>query len=158
MNARNKKKAMPILVSACLLGIRCRYDDTSKPNPQVQALQKDFALIPFCPEEFAGLPTPRPPAECQADGRVINTEGEDVTDAFMRGAAQAVCLCQDFQISYAILKERSPSCGPHTRYDGSFSSTLIQAPGLTAKALTEKGITVLSEEDLLETDLIDVLA
>lgn len=158
MHTSTKKKQTPLLVSACLLGVRCRYDDTSKPDPRVQALQKDYALIPFCPEEYGGLPTPRPPAEYQADGRIINSEGEDVTDAYIRGAEQAVHLCQDFRISHAILKSRSPSCGPYSRYDGSFTSTLVDKPGLTAERLRKAGVVVWSEEDLDKKEPGDILA
>ena len=74
---------MKILVSACLLGEPCRYDGTSKPVPQLEGLGRTgHTLVPVCPEVLGGLPTPRPPAELQPDGRVVNRLGEDVTQAY----------------------------------------------------------------------------
>ena len=146
-NPSTKKKPIPILVSACLLGIKCRYDGASKPHAAVLSHDRAFAYIPFCPECDGGLPTPRPPAECQPDGRVVNREGKDVTAAYQKGAAHAVTICKDFNIHYAILKSKSPSCGPTSRYDGSFTRTLIEQPGIAAQALREAGITIFSEND-----------
>ena len=129
-----KKKPIPILVSACLLGIKCRYDGASKPNQRVISHDRTFSYIPFCPECDGGLPTPRPPAEIQEDGRVVNKEGKDVTAAYQKGASHAVTICQDFNIHYAILKSKSPSCGPTSSYDGTFTRTLIDRPGIAAQA------------------------
>ena len=80
---------MTLLVSACLLGLPCRYDGAAKPAPQVLELMAEHRLIPVCPEQLGGLPTPRPPAECR-DGRVINRAGRDVTAEYVRGAESAL--------------------------------------------------------------------
>ena len=114
-----------VLVSACLLGVACRYDGESKPNERILSYNREYSFIPFCPETYGGLSTPRLPAEIQPDGRVINSEGEDVTAAYAAGAERAVTLCRDFHIHYAILKSRSPACGPKNSYDGSFTHTLV---------------------------------
>ena len=143
-----KEKPEMVLVSACLLGIACRYDGASRPNEKLLALQKKYALIPFCPECYGGLPTPRPAAEIQPDGRVLNSEGEDVTAAYEAGASRALTLCRDFGIRRAILKSRSPACGVHTTYDGSFTKTLTERPGIMARALLEAGVEVVSAESL----------
>lgn len=145
--ASTKKKPTMILVSACLLGVACRYDGKSKPNARILAYNHDFSLIPFCPETYGGLATPRPAAEIQPDGRVVNCEGADVTAAYQSGAARAVALCRDFHIHYAILKSRSPACGPDSSYDGSFTRTLIARPGCAAQALADAGVTVFSDEN-----------
>ena len=73
-----KKNPTMVLVSACLLGVACRYDGESKPNERILSYNREYSFIPFCPETFGGLSTPRLPAEIQPDGRVINSEGEDV--------------------------------------------------------------------------------
>ena len=75
-----------LIISACLLGESCRYDGKSKPCEAVERLKKEYELLPVCPECMGGLPTPRPPAEIQKDGRVINREGRDVTANYRRGA------------------------------------------------------------------------
>ena len=136
-----------ILVSACLLGLPCRYDGKEKPCLKVQKLNDTATLIPFCPECMGGLPTPRPPAELQGD-RVVNSEGADVTIQYRNGANQALLLCQTLGIRKAILKSRSPSCGKGEIYDGSFSKTLKIGNGITADLLLQNGIEVLTEEEL----------
>lgn len=141
------KKPITVLVSACLLGIPCRYDGESKPNSTVLARNNDFSYIPFCPECYGGLATPRPPAEIQPDGSVKTVEGVDVTEAYARGAERAVALCRDFHIDYAILKSKSPACGVASSYDGTFTRTLIPRPGVAARALLDAGVTVFSEEN-----------
>lgn len=135
---------MRILVSACLLGVPCRYDGKSLAVPDVCRLAKKHTLIPICPEQLGGLPTPRIPSERQGN-RVVNREGEDVTAFFSRGADQAVALARLLQIDLAILKQNSPSCGCGSRYDGTFSRTLIAGNGMTAQRLLENGFTVISE-------------
>ena len=136
---------MRILVSACLLGVCCRYDGQSKACPAVLELLKDHELIPVCPEQLGGLPTPRPPAEIQGD-RVINREGIDVTAQYKKGAEEAARLYQLLRCDCAVLKARSPSCGCGEIYDGSFSGTLVPGDGITAQALKRLGIRVLTEE------------
>ena len=137
---------MRILVSASLLGLCCRYDGQSKQNEQILALAEKHELIPVCPEQLGGLPTPRPPAEIR-NGRVINNLGQDVTAPYKKGAAETLRLYDLMHCECALLKARSPSCGCETIYDGSFSGRLVSGRGITAKLLSERQITVLSEEN-----------
>ena len=140
----NKKK---ILCSACLLGIKCRFDGQSKPNERVLELAKREILIPVCPEQLGGLPIPREAAE-QLGGKVINKSGQDVTENFQQGAQKVLNLAKLLNIKEAILKQRSPSCGLSQIYDGAFSKTVIKGDGVTAALLKQNGIKVISEEDL----------
>lgn len=135
-----------ILVSACLLGVCCRYDGRGNPSAQVLDLLKrdDLELIPVCPEQLGGLPTPRLPSECVED-RIINRAGEDVTDQFQRGAAEALRLARSYGCDVAVLKERSPSCGCGRIYDGSFTGTLTEGNGVTTELLLSAGIQVVGE-------------
>ena len=137
---------MRILVSACLLGVCCRYDGDSKPCRQVMDLAKDHELIPVCPEQLGGLPTPRPPAEIR-DCRVINSLGQDVTAQYEKGAVETLRLYDLLHCGCALLKARSPSCGSEMVYDGTFSGTLVPGQGIAAKLLSQHHITVLSEEN-----------
>ncbi len=136
-----------ILVSACLLGIGCRYDGKHKADPKILALKDKYNLIPVCPEIYGGLPTPRVPSERIGD-RVMMKDGHDVTENYQRGAFEALELCRIFNIKTAILKERSPSCGKGMIYDGSFTSTLTARHGVTAEMLILKGIRVLGESEV----------
>ncbi len=135
---------MKLLVSACLMGICCRYDQKSVPDGLVYALRKRHELIPVCPEQLGGLPTPRCPAEIK-DGRVITQEGVDVTANYELGAQMALKIARDLGCSAAILKERSPSCGCGEIYDGSFSKKTIVGNGVTARLLIQNGICVVGE-------------
>ncbi len=137
----------PILISACLLGLPCRYDGKSKPHPKALELAKTVHLIPYCPECMGGLPTPRPPAEIQGD-RVINAEGTDVTAQYQKGAEGALELCRILGCKRAILKAKSPSCGHGRIYDGSFTKKLISGNGITAALLESQGILIQTEEGL----------
>ncbi len=136
---------MRILVSACLLGLCCRYDGQSKQNDRVMRLAEQHELIPVCPEQLGGLPTPRPPAEIK-NGRVISNLGRDVTAQYEKGAAEALRLYDLLHCDCALLKARSPSCGTDRVYDGTFSGALIPGQGITAKLLSQHHVTVLSEE------------
>lgn len=137
-----------LLVSACLLGVPCRYDGRAKPCAMVQALAGEFALVPVCPEQLGGLSTPRPPAERREDG-VYTAAGADVTAAYRRGAAAAVAMAQKHGCRAAILKEKSPACGVRCVYDGAFSGTLRAGEGVAAGALRRAGVAVYSEEEAL---------
>ena len=120
-----------ILVSACLLGVPCRYDGAGKAEPHIEKLkQRGHTLIPVCPEVLGGLPTPRPPAE--------------------RLPEQALALARKQGCVLAVLKERSPSCGRGRIYDGTFSRTLIPGSGVAAQLLEENGIPVYGESQLEE--------
>lgn len=135
------------ICSACLLGVNCRYDGNTKPNEKVLKLAKEEVLIPVCPEQLGGLPTPRKPAEQQGE-KVMTKDGDDVTENFNRGGQQVLQLAKLFNIKTAILKQRSPSCGCGQIYDGTFSGTIIKGDGVTTKLLKENGIKVLTEDDL----------
>ncbi len=145
-----------IIVSACLLGIPCRYDGKSCPNERVLKLAEKHTLIPVCPEQNGGLSTPRPPAEI-IDGKVINKIGTDVSEQYLRGAQIALDVAELNQADFVLLKAKSPSCGKGRIYDGSFSGKLIPGNGKTASLFLEKGYIVFNEEeiDLLESALID---
>lgn len=132
---------MNILVSACLLGKACRYDGKSKPCEAVQNLAERHTLIPVCPELMGGLPTPRPPCEI-VDGRVLDRDGNDRTEAYQKGAQEALRIAQENGCTVAVLKENSPSCGCGKIHNGKFDGGLTEGNGVTAALLLENGITV----------------
>lgn len=136
-----------ILISACLLGVRCRYDGESVPKDAAFQLAEKYQLIPVCPEQLGGLSTPRAPSE-RRDGGVYANNGQDVTAAYRRGAEEALRLAKLFGCRRAVLKERSPSCGSGMIYDGSFTGRLTPGDGVTAALLKENGIAVYGESDL----------
>lgn len=138
---------MNILVSACLLGLACRYDGKSKPCEDVIKLTEKYNLIPFCPEVMGGLPTPRHPSEIVGD-RVINLIDEDVTVQYKKGAEEALKIAKIYNCKYAILKEKSPSCGSGIIHNGEFDGGYIEGDGITARLLKENGIKVLGESDI----------
>lgn len=137
----------PLLISACLLGTACRYDGQSKQMEQMAALAARYHLIPVCPEQLGGLSTPRMPAE-RRDGGVWTRDERDVTAAFTNGAAETLRLARLLGCRRALLKERSPSCGSGTVYDGSFSGRLVPGDGVAAALLQEAGIQVLGESQV----------
>lgn len=139
----------PILISGCLLGLCCRYDGKSKPNENIKALSEKYYLIPICPEQLGGLPTPRAPSEIIGE-RVVSCTGIDVTAEYRRGAAEALRLSQLFGRKKAILKERSPSCGFGRVYDGSFSGRLVDGDGVSAALLAANGIEIFGESRTVE--------
>ena len=136
-----------ILISACLVGDKCRYDGKDNLNNKIDALLEKYELIPFCPECEGGLSTPRNPSERKGE-KVVMIDGHDVSFKFERGAELAFNICLAMKIKTAILKERSPSCGVHQIHDGSFSGKLIDGMGVTAEYLKRKGINVISEEEI----------
>lgn len=139
---------MVLLVSACLLGLRCRYDGQSKRMDGLERLLAlPVSLVPVCPEVFGGLPTPRMPAERQGE-RVRALDGRDVTENYRRGAEETLRLAQLLGARTALLKERSPSCGCGAIYDGSFTGALVPGRGVAAALLQETGIEVFGESGL----------
>ena len=140
---------MRILVSACLMGVGCRYDGKSNQLPQLEQLMKQHTCIPVCPEIFGGLPTPRVPAERQGS-KIMTQDGQDVTQQFIRGTAEVLRLADLYHCKAALLKERSPSCGSEQIYDGTFTKTLTEGDGLTAEMLKRKGIAVYGESQIGE--------
>ena len=133
-----------LLVSACLLGTPCRYDGRSKADARIQALAEKYELVPVCPEELGGLPTPREPSERQGE-RIVMRSGRDVTAEYRRGAEAALALCLQNGCKAAVLKEKSPSCGCGQVYDGTFSRRLIEGDGVTAELLKAHGVAVYVE-------------
>lgn len=134
----------PVLISACLLGVACKYNGGDNRMEYLEELMEHCQLLPVCPEQLGGLATPRCPAEiCGA--RVIAKDGTDVTVQYEKGAREALKLAQMLGCRCAILKARSPSCGIGEVYDGTFSKTLAAGDGRTAGLLKENGIAVYSE-------------
>ena len=137
------------VVSACLAGEPCRYDGGCSPCAAVAELVRSGRALPVCPEVLGGLPTPRVPSERRGD-RVVAKDGADVTDAFVRGAEEALRLAREQGCSVAVLKARSPSCGSGEIYDGTFTHTLTEGDGLMAQMLKKKGVEVYGESQLEE--------
>ncbi len=150
-----------ILVSACLLGIACRYDGKSCPNAKVNAFATRGEVIPICPEVAGGLPTPRLPAEIAGamagldghavlDGqtRVLRNDGADVTEPFIAGAQAALTTARRLGIRRAVLKADSPSCGAGRIHGGRFAGSFVSGDGVTAALLKRNGIQVSTEETL----------
>ena len=138
-----------ILISACLVGDNVKYDGTNNKSPLVDELLNYFELVPFCPEVEGGLSIPRDPSE-RLNDRVVSNKGRDVTRQFSFGAEMAYNICLYLGIKVAILKETSPSCGVHEIYDGRFTHKKIMGKGYTAEYLINKGIKVISENEIEE--------
>lgn len=150
------------LVSACLIGVNCRYDGDNKLNDKVMELLKHDELIPVCPEQLGGLPTPREQSGISngsgddvIDGKskLCNIKGEDVTQNFIKGAHEVLRIARSYGIEDAILKQRSPSCGcgetQQMKFEnGTYISRLIKGDGVTAALLKRNDISIITEEDL----------
>ncbi|MBR4261367.1 MAG: DUF523 domain-containing protein [Clostridia bacterium] len=140
-----------ILVSACLLGINCKYDGGNNFNQKVFDLVKEGKAIPVCPEQLGGLKTPRIPSEVKIiDGKryVVNSEGENVTEQFEKGAIEVLNIAQKLGIKKAVLKSKSPSCGVNKIYSGNFDKQLVDGNGITADLLIKNGIEVITPDEL----------
>lgn len=144
---RTEKPAL--VVSACLLGVACNHEGEAARRSLREQLEERYRVVPVCPEVLGGLPAPRPAAEIQPDGRVVNVEGADVTAPYRRGAEAAVRAARASGATRAVLKARSPSCGSSQVYDGTFSKSLVDGEGIAAAALREVGVEITSEEDPL---------
>ena len=136
-----------IFVSACLVGENCKYNGGNNKNERATAFLKDKEYLTICPEVMGGLDTPRPPAEINGD-KVININGDNVTEYFTKGAKMTLELAKKHKPSLIILKAKSPSCGAGEIYDGSFSGRLIKGNGITAELLIKNGFKVITENDL----------
>lgn len=139
---------MNILVSSCLLGLDCRYSGNNCFSESVAALSRQHNLIPVCPEQMGGLPTPRPPLE-RVGRRVKDKDGQDFTSAMEKGAAETMKIAVLLSCTHAVLKSGSPSCGSGFIYDGTFSGHKIEGNGI----LTEKllaGVIAVTDEDHLD--------
>jgi len=143
-----------ILVSACLLGEKVRYDGGHSRVSALEQWQTQGRIVPICPEVAGGLPVPRPAAEVESGdsdpvlrgrGFVRSMDGQDVTDAFIDGAERALALCFRHRIRVAVLKEGSPSCGTSLVNSGNFSNIKVDGMGVTARLLSRHGISVFSE-------------
>lgn len=138
---------MNILVSKCLLGYNCRYKGDNCKCDKVLALSKNYNIIPICPEQDGGLPTPRDPGEI-VNGKVISSKGIDITEEYKKGAENALKLAKENNIEFAVLKAKSPSCGKGLIYDGTFSGNKIPGNGITAQLLLDNGFKVITDEEL----------
>jgi len=138
---------MVIIVSACLAGIRSRFDGTSSPCEKVMDLVSKGEAIPLCPEQLGGLPTPRAAAE-RVDDKVFTEQGEDLTEKYRLGAKEVLRIARLVGCKKAILKSLSPSCGSGKIYDGSFSGRLVKGDGILAELLKKNGIRIYDETDI----------
>lgn len=136
-----------LLISACILGTNCKYNGKNNYNPLVEKLKERYILIPICPEEMGGLSTPRNPSEILND-KVISSKGDDVTNNFFDGANKALDIAKKENISKALLKEGSPSCGSNYIYDGTFTKTKINGMGITARLLKNNNIKIYTEDEI----------
>lgn len=136
-----------VMVSACLLGQRCKYNGGYNYSPGLAEFLKDCEIVPVCPEVAGGLSVPRRPCEIR-DGAVVNDLGESVDAEFRAGAE--LCLRKAFEegAELAVLQPRSPSCGSGRVYDGTFSGRLTDGDGVFAAALKGHGIKVVSADEL----------
>jgi uncharacterized protein YbbK (DUF523 family) len=152
-----------ILVSACLLGEPVRYHggDAVCRHAILLRWRDEGRLVPICPEVWGGLPVPRPAAEIRGGGggavldglgRVVDQGGRDVTDLFLKGARLALEAAEREGVRLAILKDKSPSCGSRTVYDGTFSGTFRPGSGVTAALLERHGIRVFTEAEIPAAD------
>ena len=145
-----------ILVSACLLGVKCRYDGGSSPDEKLQSMVSEVAFIPLCPEQLGGLSTPRVSAQIvNGNGedvlnnlaRVIDSNNRDVTEQFLKGAEEVRKIARLMRVSAAIMKEKSPSCG--VRFIRKNGST-VEGMGVTSALLMRDGIHVISSDEISE--------
>ena len=147
------EKKIKVLISACLLEDNVKYSGGNNLTPELVTLLEKYnvKIVKICPECFAGLPIPRVPSEIRGD-KVYGKDGRDITKEFLVGAEKTYQVAKNKEIDFAILKERSPSCGNSYIYDGSFSGKVIQGQGLTVRKLNEENIVIFSEENLEEIE------
>ena len=144
-----------VLISGCLYGDLVRYDGmpVDYKDPLFLKWKEEGRLISFCPEVFGGLLVPR--SDCQRRGdKVFNRLGEDVTEEFIKGSKEAVRIAKENNIAFAIMKERSPTCGSSIIYDGTFSGNRIPGEGVAVEMLREQGFLVFNEDSLLEAEKV----
>lgn len=156
----NANGVTPVLVSACLLGANCTYEGGNESRMDLVLGLDAIAVIPICPEVAAGLGIPRPRCEVEgADGEgvldarraVRSSDGTDFTEPYLQGAQMAVAAAIRHGVRMAILKARSPSCGPHAIFDGTHAGILRpEGIGVTACALSRAGIDVVDEDEGLQ--------
>ncbi len=138
----------PVAVSACLLGIGCRYDGRSKFDPQLADHLAGREVLPLCPEELGGLSTPRPACAIRSgdgadvlDGRaqVTTAAGGDLTAAYVLGARKSLQIMRRRGITTFLAKARSPSCGCGCH---SVFGRLRPGDGVTTALLRRHGVEV----------------
>ena len=140
-----------IFVSACLVGINCKYNGGNNYNEKIFNMVKEGTAIPICPEQLGGLPTPRIPSEIKiVDGKkyVFNKNGDNVTENFERGSQEILELAKKLNIKKAVLKSRSPSCGKGEIYNGNFDGKITSGNGILADLLMRNGIDVISSDEI----------
>lgn len=135
-----------LVISACLTGEPCTYRGGHHCLDCLTQLEAAFDLVPLCPETAGGLPVPRDPSEIRG-GRVVSCAGEDVTDAFVRGAGSCLAYALYAGCTHALLKGKSPSCGCGSVYDGTFSGRLVAGDGITAALFKKAGIEVFPDTE-----------
>lgn len=140
-------KKPKIVVSACLLGENCKYNGGNNKNDDVIKLKEQFDVVAVCPECFGGLKIPRLPNEI-IDGRAISKDGKDFTAEYVKGARKTIYVAEECGAQYAVMKERSPSCGKGVIYDGTFSGALTNGNGIAADLLIKSGIAVFGESEI----------
>ncbi len=140
---------MKCVISACLMGANCKYNGGNNYCKELGAYLKNHSFVCVCPEVLGGLPTPRACSEIQGE-RVINSDHEDISEAFSKGAKLALQIAQENKADAAILQSRSPSCGFGKRYSGNFDQTLINGNGIFAQLLIDHQIPVIDIEALLK--------
>ena len=138
-----------LLISACLLGRNCKYNGGNNYTPLVEALKARYDLVPVCQECFGGLPIPHEPSERVGD-KVLSKSGEDVTEPFRRGAEKTLAAAIQQGVTRAVLKERSPSCGCGSIYDGTFTGTVVPGNGVAAELLLSRGVVIYGESRIGE--------
>ncbi|MFW6272438.1 MAG: DUF523 domain-containing protein [bacterium] len=130
-------------VSACLLGIGCKYNGKHNLNLDVLRYIAGKEVVLICPEVMGGLTTPRIPCEIQVDGKVLNQNYKNVTEAFNLGKHLSLVKLKENDCNQVILKDGSPSCGFTRIYDGSFTNKLIKGQGVTTKYLVDNHIQII---------------
>ena len=150
MKKENAGEQGAVVISACLLGRNCKYNGGNNFNERVVEFLKDKRVIPVCPEELAGLGIPRPSIEI-VDGILRRKDGTSVDNAVRDAVEQILTQLHGQEISCAVLKSRSPTCGVRQIYDGTFSGRLIDGAGVLARALMDAGYTVIDAEDIFTT-------
>ena len=147
------KKEIKVLISACLLGDNVKYSGGNNLTPELITLLEKYNvdIVKVCPECFGGLPIPRVPSEIK-ENKVFSKDNRDVTEEFLIGTEKTLKIAKENDVNFAILKERSPSCGSTYIYDGNFSGKIIEGQGVATRKLNEENIIVFSEENLEEIE------
>lgn len=136
-----------LLISACLCGKDTKYNGKNNLIKEIDALKEAFDLVLICPEVMGGLSIPRDPSEIRGSS-VYSAKGKDVTEAYQTGAQMALAIARKNKVQYALLKERSPSCGKNEIYDGTFTGVRIRGEGITTRLLIQSGIDVYNELEI----------